>query len=150
MTKVQNVQLERLQRCAESAWFAAHWLDKDMHWHGCASGKQGRSPKCSEAANQFCLTTEGLFNLALRQAMGTAQSLLKLADWTGKCLTLVPLADARNLAVAMKARPTAMGLHLLVDSIDIEMLSEGECKTKKRRRLSSSMVHSISASTPPH
>jgi len=59
------------------------WLGMDLRWHGSASGKRGRSPKYSEAAIQFCLTIEGLFNLALRQAMGMAQSLLKLAglDW---------------------------------------------------------------------
>lgn len=59
------------------------WLDKDMCWHGSASGKRGRHPKYSEAAIQFCLSIKGLFNLVLRQAMGMAQSLLKLAglDW---------------------------------------------------------------------
>jgi len=45
-----------------------------MRWDGSASGKRGRSPKYSEAAIQFCLTIKGLFNLALRQAMGMAQS----------------------------------------------------------------------------
>ena len=59
------------------------WLDTDMHWQGSASGKRGRSPTYSEAAIQFCLTIEGLFNLPLRQAMVMAQSLLKLSglDW---------------------------------------------------------------------
>ena len=55
------------------------WLDKDMCWHGTASGKRGRTPKYSEAAVQFCLTIKGLFNLPLRQAMGMTQSLLELA-----------------------------------------------------------------------
>jgi hypothetical protein len=54
------------------------WLDKDMCWHGHASGKRGRIPKYSEAAIQFCLTIKGLFNLALRQAMGMAQSFSSL------------------------------------------------------------------------
>lgn len=59
------------------------WLDKDMRWHGGASGKRGRSPKYNEAAIQFCLTMKSLFNLPLRQAMGMTQSLLGLAglDW---------------------------------------------------------------------
>jgi hypothetical protein len=63
--------------------FLLTWLDKDMRWHVCASGNRGGCPKYSEAAIQFCLTIKGLFNLALRQAMGMAQSLLKLAglDW---------------------------------------------------------------------
>jgi hypothetical protein len=42
------------------------WLDKDMRWHGSASGKRGRRPKYSEAAIQFCLTIKGLFNFSLR------------------------------------------------------------------------------------
>jgi hypothetical protein len=59
------------------------WLDKDMRWHGGASGKRGRSPKYSEATIQFCLTMKSLLNLPLRQAMGMTQSLLRLAglDW---------------------------------------------------------------------
>ena len=59
------------------------WVDQDMCWHGSASGKRLRSTKYGEAAIQFCLTIKGLFNLALRQATGIAQSLLKLAglDW---------------------------------------------------------------------
>jgi hypothetical protein len=54
-----------------------------MRWHGSAGGKRGRRPKFSDAAIQFCLTIKCLFNLALRQAMRMAQSLLKLArlDW---------------------------------------------------------------------
>lgn len=46
-------------------------------------GKRGRRPKYIKAAIQFCLTVKGLFSLALRQAVGMAQSLLKLTglDW---------------------------------------------------------------------
>jgi hypothetical protein len=59
------------------------WLDKDMCWHGSANGKRGRCQKNSEAAIQFWLTIKDLYDLALRQAIGMAQSLLKLAglDW---------------------------------------------------------------------
>ncbi|ATD61548.1 IS5/IS1182 family transposase [Janthinobacterium svalbardensis] len=108
------------------------WLDKDMCWHGNASGKRGRSPKYSEAAIQFCLTIKGLFNLALRQAMGMAQSLLKLAglDWEVPDFSTVSRRQ-KHLAVTIEARPTTTGLHLLVDSTGIKMLGEGEWKTKK-------------------
>lgn len=108
------------------------WLDKDMLWQGRASGKRGRSPKYSEAAIQFCLTIKSLFNLALRQAMGMAQSLLKLAglDWQVPDFSTVSRRQ-KHLAVAIGARPTATGLHLLVDSTGIKMLGEGEWKTKK-------------------
>lgn len=54
-----------------------------MRWHRSASGKRGRRSKYSEAAIQFYMTIKGLFNLALRQAMGMAQGVLKLAGLAG-------------------------------------------------------------------
>jgi len=103
-----------------------------MRWHGSASGKRGRRPKYSEAAIQFCLTIKGLFNLALRQAMGMEQSLLKLAglDWQVPDFSTVSRRQ-KHLSVTIAARPTTTGLHLLVDSTGIKMLGEGERKTKK-------------------
>jgi hypothetical protein len=56
------------------------WVDEDMRWHGSASGKRNRSGLYGEAAIQFCLTIKSLFSLPLHQAMGIAQSLLKLAS----------------------------------------------------------------------
>jgi hypothetical protein len=56
------------------------WLGKDMHRQGRAGGKRGRTPTYSEAANPFFLTIKGLFNLALRQAVGMVQSRLKPAS----------------------------------------------------------------------
>jgi hypothetical protein len=73
------------------------WLDKDMGWHGSASGKRGRIPKYSEAAIQFCLTIKGLFNLPLRQAMGMAQSLLELARLGWRVPISARSADARSI-----------------------------------------------------
>ena len=73
------------------------WLEKDMRWHGSASGKRGRRPKYSEAAIQFCLTIKGLFNLALRQAMGMAQSLLKLAGLDWQVPDFSTVAGARSI-----------------------------------------------------
>jgi hypothetical protein len=108
------------------------WLDKEMRWYGCSSGKRGRSPKYSEAAIQFCLTIKGLFNLPLRQAMGMAQSLLELAglDWQVPDFSTVSRRQKR-LTVTIGAQPTTTGLHLLVDSTGIKMLGEGEWKIKK-------------------
>lgn len=108
------------------------WLDQDMSWHGSVTGKRGRSPKYSEAAIQLCLTIKNLFNLALRQAMGMAQSLLKLAglDWQVPDFSTVSRRQ-KHLAVSIEARLTTTGLHLLVDSTGIKMLGEGEWKSKK-------------------
>jgi hypothetical protein len=108
------------------------WLDPDMRWHGKPTGKRGRSQKYSDEAVQFCLTIKSLFNLPLRQAMGMAQSLLKLAgpDWQVPDLSTVSRRQ-KHLAVTIEAHATATGLHLLVDSTGIKMLGEGEWKTKK-------------------
>jgi len=108
------------------------WVDQDTCWHGSASGKRGRSTKYSKAAIQFCLTIKGLFNLALRQATGMAQSLLKLAglDWEVPDFSTVSRRQ-KYLAVEISANATTTGLHLLVDSTGIKMLGEGEWKTKK-------------------
>ena len=60
------------------------WLDRDLQWSGIATGKRGRRPTFSDAAIQFCLTIKGLFSLALGQAMGMVESLLKLAPTTAR------------------------------------------------------------------
>jgi hypothetical protein len=108
------------------------WLDKDMCRHGSASGKRGRRPKYSETAIQFCLTIKGLFNLALHQAMGMAQSVLELAglDWQVPDFSTVSRRQ-KQLSVTIGVQPMTTGLHLLVDSTCIKMLGEGEWKTKK-------------------
>lgn len=72
-------------------------VGQDMCWHGSASGNGGRSTKYSETAIQFCLTIKGLFNLALRQATGMAQSLLKLARLDWEVRISAPLATAKSI-----------------------------------------------------
>jgi len=110
-----------------------------MCWHGSANGKRGRSQKYSEAAIQFCLTIKGLFNLALRQAMGLAQSLLKLAglDWEVPDFSTVSRRQ-KHLAVTITANKTTSGLHLLVDSTGIKML--GEVSGKQRNMVPTTAV----------
>lgn len=54
------------------------WLDRGMQWLAKSSGKRGRSQIFSDAAIQFCLSIKCLFVQSLRQALGMAQSLLKL------------------------------------------------------------------------
>lgn len=108
------------------------WLDPTMNWHGQASGKRGRSPIFSDQAIQFCLIIKCLFNLPLRQAMGMAESLLRLAglDWPVPDYSTVSRRQ-KTLQVTIAVAPTTTGLHLLVDSTGIKMLGEGEWKTKK-------------------
>jgi IS5 family transposase len=109
------------------------WLDRDMQWtHGQRSGKRGRSRLFTDAAIQFCLTIKNLFGLALRQATGMVQSLLKLAglDWATPDYTTL-CKRQRELKVQISYRPSRAGLHLLVDSTGLKMMGEGEWKTKK-------------------
>ena len=103
-----------------------------MQWFAAASGKRGRSPKFSGAAIEFCLTLKNLFGLALRQAQGFVECLLKLSGlhW--------PVPDfstfyrrQRHLQVHAPYQSSQAGLHLLVDSTGIKFLGEGECKCKK-------------------
>ena len=54
------------------------WLDKDMHWLAEPSGKRGRGQIYSDAAIEFCLSIQCLFNQPLRQALGMVQSLLEI------------------------------------------------------------------------
>jgi hypothetical protein len=107
------------------------WLDKEMRWHGSASGKRGRSQKYSEAAIQFCLTIKELFNLpCVRQWDVAKPARAGRAGLAGSRLQHrqpTPEAFGANDWV----QPTMTGLHLLVDSTGIKMLGEGEWRTKK-------------------
>ena len=108
------------------------WLDRDLQWSGLASGKRGRTPLFSDAAIQFCLTIKALFGLALHQAMGMVDSLLKLAglSWPVTDYSTV-CRRQKTLKVRIPYRPSAQGLHLLVDITALKMVGEGEWKRKK-------------------
>ena len=108
------------------------WLDRALQWSGLANGKSGCTPLFSDAAIQFCLTIKSLFGLALRQAMGMVESLLKLANlsWTVPDYSTV-CRRQKSLKVRIPYRPAAQGLHLLVDSTGLKMMGEGEWKRKK-------------------
>jgi hypothetical protein len=64
--------------------------------------------------------------------MGMAQSLFGLAglDWSVPDYSTVSRRQ-KTLQVAIEVAPTTTGLHLSVDSAGINMLGEGEWKTKK-------------------
>ena len=108
------------------------WLDPKLTWAAEPTGKRGRNPTFSDAAIQFCLIIKCLFGLALRQATGMVQSLLRLAhlDWKVPDSSTISRRQ-KTLKVIIPARQSQGGLHLLVDSTGIKMLGEGEWKTKK-------------------
>lgn len=75
-------------------------------------------PLFSDAAIQFCLMIKGLFGLALRrQAMGMAESLLKLAglSWQMPDYSTV-CRRQKTLKVRISYRSATQRLLLLVDS----------------------------------
>lgn len=93
------------------------WFDHEMRWDAVPTGKRGRQPTYSDAAVQTCLTMKVLFGMALRQATGFVESLLKLVglDWA------VPDCSAlsrrqKTLAVNIPYRGSQGPLNLLVPS----------------------------------
>ncbi len=103
-----------------------------MQWYATATGKRGRQPTFSNAAIQFCLSIKCLFGLALRQSLGLVESLLHLAglDWKVPDFSTV-CRRQKSLSVTLPYRPSTTALDLLVDSIGIKFLGEGEWKCKK-------------------
>ena len=102
------------------------WLDPALKWAWAAEP----TGKCR--CNPICLTIKCLFGLALRQATGMVESLLRLAnlDWVVPDSSTISRRQ-KTLEVTIPARQSQGGLHLLVDSTGIKMLGEGEWKTKK-------------------
>ena len=118
------------------------WFDPELAWQAAPSGRSGRPAVFSDAAIQFCLTLKCMFGLGMRQATGLAESLLKLAqlDWNVPDYSTLSRRQ-KTLSVAITARPSRGGLHLLIDSTGVKILGEGEWKIKKARcRLSASVA----------
>jgi hypothetical protein len=122
--------LERLQRSADGARPAAHRAEQGHVLARQWQRQAGPAPEVQQGGDP--VTIKGVFNLALRQATGRAQSLLKLAgaDWQVPDVSTVTRRQ-KHLSVTIGAQLTTTELHLLVDSAGIKMLGEGEWKTKK-------------------
>lgn len=130
--KYETTSWTRYNEALKSRGALMIWLDHDLQWSGVASGKRDRTPTFSDAAIQFCLTIKGLFGLALHQAIGMVESLLKLAglSWQAPNYSTV-CRRQKTLKVRIPYRPASQGLHLLVDSTGLKMMGEGEWKRKK-------------------
>jgi len=110
------------------------WLDREMEWSAPESGRPGRPWTFSDAAIEFGLSIKVLFGLALRQAIGMVECLLRMAgleDWP------VPDCSAlcrRQTTVTIRG-PCRRGegpLNLLVDSTGVKMRGDGEGQVRKR------------------
>lgn len=112
----------------------AHWVwfDPGMDWFAAPDGRPGWPLRFSDWAIEFCLTLKGLFQLPLRQVTGLVQSLLRLAglDWPAPDYTTL-CQRQKSFSIDLGGRPSAGGLHLLVDSTGIKMMGAGEWKTRK-------------------
>ncbi len=109
------------------------WLDRKMEWLAPKRGRPGRPQTFSDAAVQFCLSIKILFGLALRQAIGMVESLLKMAG-----LEAWPVPDYSTLCRRQKTvtiqipfRRMEGPLNLLVDSTGVKMRGDGEWQVRK-------------------
>ena len=134
-------------------------VDKDMAWRAPHDGRPGRPAVFSDAAMQFCLSVEILFELPLRQTSGRVARLMKVAglDWavpdfptlwrrqsemepwplwgraspsnTGRPDPLSPRASAEP-ARALSGHPCGMPCRV-TDSAGIKFLGDGEWQARK-------------------
>ena len=109
------------------------WLDRKMEWLAPKRGRPGRPQTFSDAAVQFCLSIKILFGLALRQAIGMVESLLKMAG-----LEAWPVPDYSTLCRRQKTvtiqipfRRMEGPLNLLVDSTGVKMRGEGVWQVRR-------------------
>lgn len=116
------------------------WFDPEMVWTPPPTGKRGHQPDFSDAAIQTCLTIKVLFGMALRQATGFVESLLRLVglDWAVPNYSTL-CRRQKTLVVNVPYRGSQGPLHLLIDSTGIKAEGEGEWHARKhggpKRRL---------------
>lgn len=91
-----------------------------MNWLAPATGKRGHQPTFADAAIQFCLTIKYLFGLALLQATGMVESLLRLVglDWAVPDFSTFSRRQ-KDLQVRIPVQEKQGCLHLLVGSTGI-------------------------------
>jgi hypothetical protein len=107
-------------------------VDPQMQWEATASGRRGRQQVFSDTAIQTCLTMKVLFGMALRQATGFVESLLRLMglDWRVPDFSTL-CRRQKTLVVDIASRRSSEPLHLLIDSTGIKVEGEGEWHVRK-------------------
>lgn len=85
-----------------------------------------------DAAIQFCLSTNCLFRLALRQSLGRVKSLLRMVSLDGQVPDFSTTCQCqKSLRVQLPYRVSTTALNMLVNSTGTRFLDESECKRKK-------------------
>ena len=104
------------------------WFDPAMTWDAAPTGKRDYS----DAAIQTCLTMKVLFGMALRQATGFVESLVRLIGLDRAVPDFSTLSRRqKTLKVNIPYRGSDGPLHLLVDSTGIKVEGEGEWNARK-------------------
>ena len=108
------------------------WLDREMEWSAPKLGRPGRPQTFLDAAIQFCLSIKDLFGLALRQAIGMVQSLLRLSglDWPVPDFSTL-CRRQKTVSIQIPFRRAGGDLNLLVDSTGVKMRGDGEWQVRK-------------------
>ncbi len=124
--------LARLQRIAAEAGALLIWVGKAMTWRVPRDGRSGRRAVVSDAAIEFCLSIEVLFELPLRQTAGMVASLMRLTDpdWRVPDVS-TPCRRQKSLAVQAPCRRADGPLNLLADSPGIKVLGDGGWQARK-------------------
>ncbi|MDI9726137.1 IS5 family transposase, partial [Acinetobacter baumannii] len=107
------------------------WLDPKTQWYAQSQGKQGRNQTYSDTAIQCCLMIKLLFRLSLRMVTGFVQSLIKLSglDWTAPAYSIF-CRRQNHSDMGFSFQNSSDGLHLLVVSIGLKFVGEGDWKRK--------------------
>jgi hypothetical protein len=110
------------------------WISPELTWHAAeGTGKRGRPRVFTDTAIQAVLTLNVLYQLPLRAAHGMAGSLIRLAaglTWQVPHYSTLSRRQ-KDLTVEIPYRPRSGPLHLVIDSMGLKMLGEGEWKVRK-------------------
>lgn len=108
------------------------WLDRGMDWLAPKAGKLGRPLVFSDAIIQFCLMTEVLFGLPLRQTTGMVAGILEMAgrEWLVPDFSTLSSLQ-KTIAFQLSLRRAPGPLNLPADSIGVKFLGDGEWLARK-------------------
>lgn len=108
------------------------WFNREMSWEAAPTGRRGRNQAYSDTAIQTCLTMKALFGMALRQATGLVESLLRLVGLDWSVLDFGTLSRRqKTLAINFAYRDSKGSLNLLIDSTGIKFEGEDEWHARK-------------------
>ncbi len=112
------------------------WFNEDAvdAWNAPATGRPGGQPKYSDLAIVTALTLRTVFHLALRQAEGFVDSLIRLMDLDLEAPDHTTLSRRnREVEVPSLAKTHTGPIHLVIDSTGLKMVGDGEWHAHKHK-----------------